>query len=139
MSSTALRPGRQRHRARSGTCLRGHPQRHLEAGISLGYGGLAVPDKRLPVRGFGKAWLDNEYVRTSLGYPTSDEFGGFAELNYEPFEHPTRGHLLIWHMTVHMSDGQEWKTNVTIPNATTPGNRRNLSMACGRILIQHRS
>jgi hypothetical protein len=106
-------------------------------GMALAYGDLAVPGQRLPVRGFGKAWLDNPYVRTSLGYPTSDEQGGFAELNYEPFQHPVRGNLLIRHMTVHLPDGQDWTTNVTIPSATSPADDRTLSRGCQAILIPH--
>jgi hypothetical protein len=105
-------------------------------GMDLAYGDLAVPDKRLPVRGFGKIWLEREKVRQSLGYPISDEEGGFAELSYEPFKHPTRGNLLIRRMIVHLAAG-DWKSSVTIPNATSPADDHILSTACESILIPH--
>lgn len=108
-------------------------------GMYLTYGELAVPGKRLPSRGFGNAWLEHEYIRRSLGYPVSDEQGGFAELTYEPFQHPTRGHLLIRNMTAHLADGQAWTSRVTIPNAATPASDRILSTACERILIPHQA
>jgi hypothetical protein len=106
-------------------------------GMELSYGDLAVPGQRLPVRGFGQVWLDREYIRNSLGYPIGDEQGGFAELSYEPFQHPTRGRLLIRHMTVHLPDGQNWVSKVTIPNATSPSSDRIVSTACQRILTPH--
>jgi hypothetical protein len=106
-------------------------------GKDLAYGDLAVPGKPLPVRGFGQIWLEREYVRTSLGHPIGEEQGGFAEIAYEPFTHPTRGNLLIRHMTVRIPGLPDWTSRITIPNATSPANDRDLSTACERILIPH--
>ena len=106
-------------------------------GTELAYGDLATPDKALPVRGFGKIWLEREYIRKSLGYPVGEEQGGFAEISYEPFKHQTRGNLLIRHMTVRIPDLADWTSRVTIPNATSPANDRDLSTACERILTPH--
>jgi len=101
------------------------------------YGDLAVPDKQLPVRGFGQVWLEREYIRNSLGYPIGDEQGGFAEISYEPFKHPTRGDLLVRRMTVHLTELPDWSSRVTIPNATSPASDRLLSTGCASIIIPH--
>jgi hypothetical protein len=106
-------------------------------GTELSYGDLAVPDRRMPVRGFGQVWLEREYVRKSLGYPVGEEQGGFAEISYEPFKHPTRGDLLVRRMVVHLPGLPDWTSRVTIPNATSPESDRILSTGCSTIIIPH--
>ncbi|MBN1562399.1 MAG: hypothetical protein JXA10_01060 [Anaerolineae bacterium] len=50
-------------------------------GVDAVSGGAVPPDGRLePVRGFGKVWRENTSVRDSLGWATSAESGGGAQV-----------------------------------------------------------
>jgi len=106
-------------------------------GEVLSYGDLAIPDRFLPDRGFGKVWLQNEYVRDSLGYPIEQETGGFAEATYEPFHHPRRGDLQIRKMVIHLPSGEDLDDELTSPGGVTLGTDNRLSQGCRTILIPH--
>ena len=106
-------------------------------GMAINYGSLAVPGRRLPERGFGKLWTEHEYVQRSLGYPIEPESGGFAEISYSRFDHPTRGPLLIRTMTVHRADGADQWRWTTIAGATNPEDDGRIDTGCSTLLIPH--
>jgi hypothetical protein len=106
-------------------------------GETLSYGDLAGPGRRLPERGFGKIWLENAYVRTSLGYPIEAETGGFAEVTFEPFRHPRRGELLVRRLVVYLPSGEEFRERATFPGGGDPQREARLSQGCASILIPH--
>jgi hypothetical protein len=105
-------------------------------GEVLSYGPLAVPGQRLPERGFGKVWLDNPYVRESLGYAVEPETGGFAEITFEPFRHPRRGELLVRRTQVQLAGGGDFNRRTTIPGGDIQRENRP-SEGCRGILIPH--
>jgi hypothetical protein len=106
-------------------------------GEVLSYGDLAVPGRRLPDRGFGKVWLENAYVRESLGYPIEAETGGFAEVTFEPFQHPRRGQVIIRRTVVQLPAAPEFRWRTFFEGATNLERETRLTRACSRILIPH--
>lgn len=109
-------------------------------GMELSYGDLAVPGKRLPTKGFGKIWLENEYVRQSLGYPTQEEDGGFVSVTFEPFQHPTKGSIQIRQLTGTLSSGRPVSSRTFFYGATSAEQADGrLNTGCQRILIPHKS
>jgi hypothetical protein len=106
-------------------------------GATLSYGDLAVPGRRLPERGFGKIWVDNAYVRDSLGYPTEAERGGFAEITFEPFQHPRRGQLLVRQTVIQLASGNPFRQRATFSGSGDPERENRVSQGCSRILIPH--
>lgn len=105
-------------------------------GQEIDYGALAVPNRRLPVRGFGKIWAAMEYVNKSLGYAVSPEAGGFAEVTWEPFQHPMRGTIQVRKMVIHAPTG-DINRQTTFPNGGGPEGDGVLSTACEQLLIPH--
>jgi hypothetical protein len=103
-------------------------------GEELSYGDLAIPGRRLPVRGFGKVWLEHPYVRESLGYPIMSEIGAFAEITYEPFRHPRRGELLVRKLVADVPGGQ-FVLHEAIAGGLEAEHRPN--QECRRVLIPH--
>jgi hypothetical protein len=103
-------------------------------GEELSYGDLAIPGRRLPVRGFGKVWLEHPYVRESLGYPITSEIGAFAEITYEPFRHPHRGELLVRKLVADVPGGQ-FVLHEAIAGGLEAEYRPN--QECRRVLIPH--
>jgi len=103
-------------------------------GEVLSYGSLADPTRILPDRGFGKVWLNNPYVQQSLGYPTEDETGGFADITYSTFHHPLRGDLLVRDMIVNLADGEQVEEKTTIPGGSAQRDDAQLTHACQDIL-----
>jgi hypothetical protein len=108
-------------------------------GVELAYGDLAVPGRRLPVRGFRQVWLATPYVRDSLGYPLSDEIGAFATITYETFPHPTRGTLMVRTMKLRTDTGAELRVRDTYPDARSADREPRESQGCAKILIPHRA
>ena len=106
-------------------------------GETLSYGALAVPGQRLPERGFGKIWLENSYVRESLGNPIEPETGGFAEITFAPFQHPRRGELLVRRSVVQLPNGETFTRRTTFGGSGDPERENRLSQGCQRILIPH--
>lgn len=106
-------------------------------GQQLAYGDLAIPGKRLPERGFGKIWLETGYVRESLGYPTAPETGGFAEITYEPFQHPKRGDILVRTTRIRFGDGTERRLRMSLVGAQSTEEEARLNQSCSDILIPH--
>lgn len=106
-------------------------------GEALSYGDTAVPGRRLPERGFGRIWLDNAYVRDSLGYPIEAETGGFAELTYEPFQHPRRGEILVRRGAVYLPGGEEVRRRTFFPGGADADRESRVGQGCQRILIPH--
>jgi hypothetical protein len=106
-------------------------------GETLSYGDTAVPGRRLPERGLGRVWLENAYVRDSLGYPVEAETGGFAEIVFEPFQHPRRGNILVRRTTVYLSTGEDLRRRSFFPGSGDPQRENVLSQRCGQILIPH--
>ena len=107
-------------------------------GTELAYGDLAVPGKRLPVRGFGQIWLKAPYVRESLGYPTTGEIGAFATITYENFPHPTRGVIKIRTMKLRTETGGGITVRDTCPEASSVDQEPLESQTCSKVLIPHR-
>jgi len=108
-------------------------------GIQLSYGGLAAPDQRLPVRGFGQVWLLNKYVRESLGYPLTGEIGAFATVTYESFKHPTRGNILVRTMKLMTESGDPATIRDTYPERLSTDHEPMESQGCSKILIPHQA
>lgn len=106
-------------------------------GETLVYGDAAVPGRRLPERGFGKVWVDNGYVRQSLGYPIEAESGGFAEVTFERFEHPRRGDLLVRRTVFGLPGGEEFRERATISGGGGREQENVPNQGCSRILIPH--
>jgi hypothetical protein len=106
-------------------------------GDALSYGELAVPGRRLPERGFGRIWLDNAYVRESLGYPVEAETGGFVEIVFERFQHPRRGNILVRRTSLTLPTGEELRRRSTFTGSGDPQRENVLGQACQRILIPH--
>jgi hypothetical protein len=108
-------------------------------GMYLSYGDLAVPNKRLPVRGFGQVWLTTTYVRDSLGYPVSGEIGAFATITYESFKHPTRGTIQVRTMKLKTESGAPVTIRDTYPERLAADHEPLESQGCSKILIPHQA
>jgi hypothetical protein len=101
------------------------------------YGDLAATGQRLPVRGFGQVWLNNRYVRDSLGYPVTGEIGAFATVTYERFKHPTRGNITIRTMKLTTESGEPATIRDTYPERLSADHEPLESQGCSKILIPH--
>jgi hypothetical protein len=108
-------------------------------GMYLSYGDLAVPGKRLPVRGFGQVWLSTTYVRDSLGYPVTGEIGAFATITYESFKHPTRGIIQVRTMKLKTEGGTPITIRDTYPERLSAEREPLESQGCSKILIPHQA
>lgn len=108
-------------------------------GMYVDYRDLAVPGKRLPVRGFGQVWVSTKYVRESLGYPVSEEIGAFATVTYENFRHPTRGTIKVRTMKLNLGEGGTATIRDSYPERLSSDQEPLESQGCSRILIPHQA
>jgi hypothetical protein len=106
-------------------------------GEVLDYGALAQAGRLLPERGFGKVWLSTRYVRDSLGYPKETEQGGFAQVTFEPVQHPRFGAGLGRRSVVHLASGETYRVLTVFPGGTDPERETQPSQGCQRLLVPH--